>query len=82
MAICKVPECRTIILPFNLMCWPHWDMVPRVLQVQIFAARRRVRNRPKCKAYKAELDEANARAIAHVVQRMQIEHGVLRTGTS
>lgn len=31
----RCPICITKIPDHKLMCWPHWDMVPKLQQVQV-----------------------------------------------
>lgn len=35
-AFCALPGCRRIVSPKNLMCKPHWDLVPEDLQKSVY----------------------------------------------
>lgn len=35
--LCAIPDCHRPAKDGQLMCWPHWRRVPRVLNKAIFA---------------------------------------------
>lgn len=77
MAICRIPECETIILPGRLMCGPHWDVVPWKLRCEIFEARRLDRYRRRRKPLRRLMD-ANARAVENVCFRLGLDPAAAR----
>ena len=34
---CAARQCRVMVLPKYLMCFPHWNKVPRELQTAVWA---------------------------------------------
>lgn len=51
---CAIPDCDRLAKTGQLMCWPHWRRVPRVLNRAIFET---FANGP-AEAYRANVAEA------------------------
>jgi len=59
---CAIPGCTRPAKDHQLMCWPHWCRVPKVLNRAIFAAARNLRSDPA--AYRKVRDEGIAAVVA------------------
>lgn len=53
---CAIPHCTSPAKDGQLMCWPHWRMVPKALNKAVFETYRNFRKDPE--AYRANRDEA------------------------
>ncbi len=74
----RCPFCPAKIPAHKLMCWTHWDMVPKNLQDQVLALWRttlRGRTAPIRHMAMEEYRKARDEAIAAVKSRLEAQHG-------
>ncbi len=69
---CPIAGCTRNAKPNQLMCWPHWRRVPRVLNHAVFDTYRNIRNDPD--SYR----DARTAAIAAVEAKEADERGEAR----
>ncbi len=69
---CPVDGCKRTVVADQLMCRPHWKMVPAVLQKLVWQHFRRAPGRPAhlkaCRDAVAAVDAAIAEQTTHIPQ--------------
>lgn len=61
---CAIPNCIRPAKDGQLMCWPHWRQVPRVLNYEVFDAFRRPHTPGWAKRYGDARDAAISAVVA------------------
>lgn len=59
---CAIPGCTNGAKPHQLMCWPHWRRVPKVLNHAVFDTYANIRKDPQ--SYREARDAAIAAVVA------------------
>ena len=62
MGACAIPSCERPARDHQLMCWPHWCRVPKILNRLVFATYREMRWNPS--AYRKARQEAIDAVVA------------------
>lgn len=72
---CPITSCRAQIRANHLMCYPHWKLVPRPLQMRVYATYKRGQENQGIGAASPEYVEAMAEAI-RLVNEIERERGL------
>lgn len=73
---CPVPGCTSITKPNKLMCWPHWNRVPKVIRTAVFETYNAAGGK-KTVHYCQAADSAIAAVAAKEGNKVEPAHGFM-----